>query len=442
MPSLTAAVVAVLFSCLLHPVIATQTSRTSRSSAQQSTSSWLGWGGPRHNFTSDTRGLANTWPLEGPKRLWSRPLGEGHSSIIGEGGRLYTMYRPSTGVRNNWKPEEVIIALDAASGKTIWEYRYPTSLETMNCSRGAGPHSTPLISGSRLFAISTDKQFFALDKMTGKLLWSHSFVKEYNALPNQMRWAVKPGYSTSPIAYKDMVIAAVGAPEQGVMAFRQQDGRVAWSAGKFSDIVPASPQIITLEGEEQLVVTSGDGVHGYDPNTGKPIWEYLFPTRSGVNISSPVWCPDDRLLFVSCAYDGGSRVLQLIRSSGRTEAKELWFSNKMRVHFGNVLRIGEFFYGSSGDFGPSFLTAINARTGQVAWQDRSFSKVSFVAADGKVILLDEDGNLGLVTMSSEGLKILARAPVASATSWTVPTLIGTTLYLRDRVNVLALAVGE
>jgi outer membrane protein assembly factor BamB len=436
MQSLNLAIVLLLAGSLLG-VRATQTDRNPASES----SAWPGWGGPRRNFTSDTKGLADTWPPEGPKRLWSRPLGEGHSSIIGEAGRLYTMYRPSTGLRNNWKAEEVIVALDAASGKTIWEYRYPTSLETMNFSRGAGPHSTPLISGNRLFAASTDKQFFALDKPTGKLLWSHNFVKEYNALPNQMRWAVKPGYSASPIAYKDIVIAAVGAPERGVMAFSQNDGRVVWSAGNYSDIAPASPQIITLEGEQQLVITSGDGVHAYDPNTGKPIWEYLIPSRSGVNISSPVWCPEDRLLFVSCAYDGGSRVLQLARSGERTEARELWYSNKMRVHFGNVLRIGDFFFGSSGDFGPSFLTAINARTGTIAWQDRSFAKVSFVAADGKVILLDEDGNLGLVTLSAEGLKVLARAPVATATSWTVPTLIGNTLYLRDRVNIQALSVG-
>jgi hypothetical protein len=113
----------------------------------------------------------------------------------------------------------------------------------------------------------------------------------------------------------------------------------------------------------------------------------------------------------------------------------------MRVHFGNVLRIGDYFFGSSGDFGPSFLTAVNARTGQTAWQDRSFSKVSFVRAGDKVILLDEDGNLGLVTMSAEGLKILSRAQVSQAVSWTVPTLIGTTLYVRDRVNVMALDVG-
>jgi len=403
--------------------------------------SWLGWGGPSRDFNINATGIANAWPADGPRRIWSRPLGEGHSSIIGESGRLYTMYRPSTGVRNSWKPEEVVVAMDAVSGKTLWEYRFPTTLETMNFSRGAGPHSTPLIVGNRLFAASTDKQFFALDKLSGKLLWSHSFVKEYNALPNQMRWAVKPGYSTSPIAHKDLIITSVGAPERGVMAFRQDDGRVVWTAGNFSDIAPASPLIITLDGEEQLIITSGDGVHGYDPNTGKAIWEYLFPTRAGVNISSPVWCPGDRLLFISCAYDGGSRVIQLTRTAGRTEAKELWFSNKMRVHFGNVLRIGDYFFGSSGDFGPSFLTAINARTGEIAWQDRSFAKVSFVRADGKVILLDEDGNLGLVTLSPEGLKVLARAPVAAAVSWTVPTLIGTTLYVRDRVNVMALDVA-
>jgi len=428
----------VLLLCgLLFAVPITQTVRKSTTASP----AWPGWGGPRGNFTSEAKGLANTWPTEGPKQLWSRPLGEGHSSIISDGERLYTMYRPVSGVRNSWKGEEVVVALDPASGKTIWEYKFPASLETMNFSRGAGPHATPLVVGNRLFAAATDKQFFALDKQTGKVIWSHNFVKEYDAPPNQMRYAVKPGYSPSPIAYKDTVIAMVGGPGQGVVAFRQEDGRIAWRSGEFSDIAPASPLLITLDGQEQLIASSGDGVHGFDPSTGKQLWEFLFPTKSGVNISTPVWCPDDRLLFLSAAYDGGTRVLQLAKSGNRTEAKELWFSNKMRVHFGNALRIGDYFYGSSGDFGPSFLTAIHARTGEIAWQDRGFSKVNFLSADGKVILLDEDGNLGLVTLSAEGIKVLARAPVAKATSWTVPTLIGQTLYLRDRVNIMAFDVG-
>ena len=421
-------------------VLATPTAQTERRPAV-ATPEWPGWGGPQRNFTSDATGLATSWPSDGPRQFWSRPLGEGHSSIIVDGERLYTMYRPPTGVRNRWNAEEVVVALDAGSGKTIWEYRFPSSLDTMNFSRGAGPHSTPLIVGDRLFAVATDKQFFALDKKSGKVLWSHNFVKEYQAPPNQMRWAVPPGYAPSPIAHKNNIIAMVGGPGQGVMAFRQDDGRVVWKSGEFTDIVPASPLLVTLDGEEQLVVTSGDGAHGFDPNDGKPLWSHGFPTQSGVNITTPIWSPEDRLLFLSAAYDGGTRVLQLVRSGGRTEVKELWFNNRMRVHFGNTLRLGDYFYGSSGDFGPAFLTAINARTGEIAWQDRTFSKASFLNADGKVILLDEDGTLALVTLSADGLEVLARAQVATATSWTVPTLVNGTLYVRDRVNIMALDVA-
>ena len=140
-------------------VLATPTAQTERRPAV-ATPEWPGWGGPQGNFTSDATGLATSWPSDGPRQVWSRPLGEGHSSIIVDGERLYTMYRPPTGVRNRWNAEEIVVALDAGSGQTIWEYRFPSSLETMNFSRGAGPHSTPLIVGDRLFAASTDKQFF------------------------------------------------------------------------------------------------------------------------------------------------------------------------------------------------------------------------------------------------------------------------------------------
>jgi hypothetical protein len=154
-----------------------------------------------------------------------------------------------------------------------------------------------------------------------------------------------------------------------------------------------------------------------------------------------VWSEKDHLLFFSAGYDGGSKVLELSRSGATTTVKELWFSNKMRVHFGNVLRIGGHYIGSSGDFGPSFLTALDARTGAVAWQDRTFAKANFVFADGKVILVDEDGTLGLLTVAADKMTVLARAPVAAATAWSAPTLVGTTLYLRDRATIMAIDLG-
>ena len=83
-----------------------------------STADWLQWGGPGRNFMPDATGLASSWPSGGPKRLWTRALGEGHSAILVEGGRIYTMYRP-LGIMSlvHRSQEEVVAALDAATGK-------------------------------------------------------------------------------------------------------------------------------------------------------------------------------------------------------------------------------------------------------------------------------------------------------------------------------------
>src|SRR5881394_3746104 len=147
-------------------------SRRSAADNASAKADWLQWGGAGRNFMPDATGLAASWPAGGPKKLWSRALGEGHSSILVEGGRIYTMYRPLgllSGVRRS--PEEVVAAIDAASGKTIWEFKYPAPTDGLDFSQGAGPHSTPLIVGNRIYATSTRKELFALDKTTGKQAW-------------------------------------------------------------------------------------------------------------------------------------------------------------------------------------------------------------------------------------------------------------------------------
>jgi outer membrane protein assembly factor BamB len=403
---------------------------------------WPGWGGAGRDFTSDPEGLARRWPADGPRTLWSRPLGEGHSSILVDGRRLYTMYRPPTDEPDHWASEEVIIALDAVSGETVWEHRLPTSLETMNFGYGAGPHATPLIVGERLFAASSDKQFLALDKQTGQLLWSHHFVKDFGAPPNQMRFAVMPGYAPSPIAYGDTVIAMVGGRDQGVMAFRQGTGEVVWRGGDFRDsIVPASPLLIRFDGQDQLVVMSGDAVHGMDPANGKRIWSFSFPTDMGVNLTTPVWSPEDRRLFLTASLDGGTRALELQHSAGETTVRELWFTNRMRVHHSNIVQFGDYYYGSSGDPGPSFLTAIDGRTGEIAWQSRDFAKSNFLKIGDRVILLDEDGRLVLARFTPDQVTVISEAVVTTTPSWTVPSLVGARLYIRDHARIMALDLG-
>jgi len=400
---------------------------------------WRQWGGPNRNFIVEATGLAEEWPDGGPPILWSRPLGTGHSAILVDEGRLFTMYRVGNGraKQGPWEAEELVIALDARTGETIWEYRYPSNIEDFNF--GAGPHSTPIVVGDRLFTIGTNKQLHAFDKRTGKVLWSHDLVKEFNAPTLLIRPIVKAGYGCSPLAFGDTILCSVGGPGQSVMAFRQSDGAVAWKNGDFLTS-EAAPILIELAGRQQLVIFGGGTVQGMDPSSGKVLWSHPHDPGNDLNCGTPLWGGDD-ILFLSSAYKAGSRAIRLRQEGDQTLPEELWFNARVRFMFLSSLRIGDTLYGTAGDFGPAFLTAIDVKTGETLWQRRGFGRASLLQAGGKTIILDEDGDLALATMTPEGVTIHSEAKVFDTTSWTVPTLVGTTLYGRDREKIVALDLG-
>jgi outer membrane protein assembly factor BamB len=395
--------------------------------AQAPPAAWTQWGGPTRDFMVPSTGLANTWPATGPRRLWTRPLGEGHSAILFENGRVYTQYRPPAPRRSQ---EEVVAALDAATGKTIWEHRYPSSTTGADYSEGAGPHATPLIVGNRLFAAGSRRELIALDKTTGKVLWSHDLIKEYKA-PE-----VDRGMANSPLLFNNTILVPIGGRGQAIGAFHPDTGALLWKAGNV-DYSPASPSIIDVDGQKQLVLFGGDRIAGLDPATGRELWSHPHRTDWGLNISTPVWTPSDHLLLFSSAYGTGSRALELRQAAGKTTVTERWAVNRVRVHIGSIIRVGDTAYMSSGDFGPAFLTAINTKTGAIAWQDRAFARAQLLYADNKLIVLDEDGTLGLASVSPQGLKVLARASILENLAWTPPTLVGKTLYVRDRKTIAA-----
>lgn len=409
--------------------VTAQRKPTAKSLVQNSTASapeWPQWGGRNRNFKTQSGSLKESWPGSGPTQLWSRDLGEGHSAILVDNGKLYTMY--SRGSR------EFIISLDAATGKTLWEYGYDTTLRGLDLEYGKGPHSTPLIVGNMIYAIGVAGRMHALDKLSGKIVWHHDLWGEYGGHRDDR------GYSPSPIAYKNTVIAIVGGKGgQSLMAFDQKTGSVVWKNLNYTP-APASPIIVSVSGQDQLIYFSTDEIVGCDPNNGAYYWHHPHKTQYGLNISTPVW-GQDNIVFMSSAYGTGSRAIQLTRNGNQTSAKQLWANNRMRVHIGTVVRLGDYAYGSSGDFGPAPFTSINVKTGQVAWQDRSVGRSSFLHADGKFILLDEDGTLALAKSGPNGLNVLAKAAVMKNVAWTVPTLVGTKLYLRDRRTIVALDLG-
>lgn len=419
---------------------------------------WMQFLGPRQDSKINAEKLADTWPEGGPKKLWSRALGDGYSCIVSDGERLYTMYsapREATAEEiaaaeaeskdaaagansadSNRKKEirqDVVIALDPKTGRTMWEYRYDAPFKKdMLTDYGEGPRSTPLVVEDRLYTLSAVVQLHCLAKDTGSVLWSHDLNKEYNAKP------MARGYGASPFAYRNMLIVPIDGENQAILAFDQKTGEVLWKNQSFGPSY-ATPFVMKVHGEEHLVIFADKGVNGLDPRDGRLLWSA--DHADGANISTPVW-GDDNTLFVSSAYGVGSRGIRVHRNDdGTFKAEEMWYNRKMKIHHGNAIRIGDVVYGSSGDFGPAFFAAVDMKTGDFLWRHRGLSKATAVYADSKMIILDEDGNLSLALVSPEGMEIVSRASILKKVAWTIPTLVGRTLYVRDLHSIAAFDLG-
>src|ERR1043166_2152797 len=228
---------------------------------------WPGFAGPHRDWTADARGLANAWPAEGPKKLWTRALGEGYSGIAIDHGVLFTMYRRGE--------QEVATALDAKTGKTLWEFAYDAPIGKMAMENGLGPHSTPQVVGDRVFTVGINAWLHALDKKTGKVLWKKDLYKDFPGSTGMGR-----GYSCSPLPYKDTIVLTLGGAGHAVVALKQSDGSIGWATPDAYSNAPGSPMLIKVDGQDQLVTFLNDKgrgdvvgvIAGVDPSNGKLLW--------------------------------------------------------------------------------------------------------------------------------------------------------------------------
>ena len=396
-------------------------------SAQSDGIPWLQWGGPHRNFQTEAK-LPDAWPAAGPKILWRRPLGEGYSSILVENGRLYTTYRNMS--------TEFVIAADANTGKTIWEYSYSAPFHNDAAEEGNGPHATPAIAGDRIFTAGSSGKLHCLDKKTGKVLWEHDL---WNLLYRGSELIY--GYASSPLVYRDTIILPVGGDGHAMMSFRQSDGSTVWKKGDAGNAY-SSAVLIQVDGLEQAVVMTRFHVVSFNPINGDVQWSREHKADYGLNIMTPLWGAGN-VLVVSASYGAGTTALELSRSGNQTNVKELWHSHTFYVKHVDMQRIGDVLYAASGDSGPTPLTAVDVKTGKILWRQRGYPEANLIYADGKVVILDQDGNLALARVSPEGLKVLSSVPsLLKNNAWTPPTLVGTRLYIRDRHEMMALDLAH
>jgi outer membrane protein assembly factor BamB len=393
----------------------------------QTASCWPQWGGPNRDFTVTAPQLASSWPDDGPKVLWSRTLGDGYSTVITDGTRLYTMYRGED-------DRETVIAMNRRTGRTIWEHKYdaPVIKESDKKSQvtqfGIGPGGSPLVVDGLVYTVGFTGIVSCLEAATGTPVWSHDLYAEEDLF-------LKFGYAVSPIAYGDVVIVlAGGRSDNGVIAYDRRTGDVVWKSTGYKCSY-SSPIIVSVDGLDHLVAYMGEDIVGLSPATGELQWTVKHESQYST-IITPIWCSGNRVFLINRGSTGGGILLQLTRRDDTISANVLWTNKKVKGGLNNPLRIGQTAYGPGGAR-ASVMIAFDIDTGEVLWKERGFPQIKGIYADGKMILLDGDGHLMLADANREGITVTSKAKLLEKPAWTSPTLSGTTLFLRDRKSVMA-----
>jgi outer membrane protein assembly factor BamB len=373
---------------------------------------WPHWRGPDYNGISKETGWSATLPASGPKILWKANVGTGFSSFAVAAGRVYTM-----GNKDN---QDTVYAFDAASGKVAWKHTYDEKLQPKYYE--GGPSATPTVDGDRVYVLSKTALLQCLDAANGKVLWTNDVPQSVAAL-NDGKPAKTPdwGFAGSVLVFNNTLYVNVGKYGTAL----DKSGKVLWTTGPeaagYSTHVP-----YTLGGKTGLAIFAAKDVAGLDPATGKVLWSHPWKTSYDVNAADPIIQGD--LVFISSGYKTGASVVRIANNS----PTEVWKSkDAMRNQHNNCILIGDYLYGFDGDDSKAEFKCVEFKTGAVKWAQGGLGKGALTAADGKLILNSEMGELVFVTPDPAAYKEISRAQVIGKKCWTSPVLANGRIYVRN-----------
>ncbi len=382
---------------------------------------WPQWRGPNRDGHSSEAGLLREWPPDGPKLLWQvNGVGSGFSTPSVAGGRIFLL-------GNEGLTNEFALALSAKDGRRLWSVRLGKVGRPEQNPNYPGARSTPTVDGSLLYALGSDGDLVCLETAGGKQRWRKHLVADFAGRPGD--WA----YAESPLVDGDALICTPGGSNATMVALNKMTGALIWKCAmpEADDAGYASAVVAEFSGVRQYVQFLSNGVAGVEVKTGKLLWRY---GRSAKGAPGVVVTPlvSNGCIFSSTAVAGGA-LIRPVEKEGAFVAEEIYFNPKLRFDMGGVLKVGDYFYGTPG----ASVMCVEFKTGAIKWQERSKS-LSWLAADGRLYMHAEDGNVALLEPTPDAYREKGRftppnRPAArdNFTALTYPVLADGQLYIRE-----------
>jgi hypothetical protein len=370
---------------------------------------WPKWLGPNGSGIGKETGLADKWPDDGPKKLWSVAAGAGYSSPVIAAGKVYLFSTVD-------KKDTLTCLTD--EGKEVWSKSYAGGWT----GSYAGTRATPTIEGDFIYTYGGAGDLACWKLADGSQVWNVNVLKQVEA-PN-LTW----GLASSPVISGDWVLVQGGKNGAIAVAVNKKDGTIAWQGpkglGSYAAVLP-----IEVGGAKQFVVFAGQNLVCLD-NTGKQLWSEPWKTSWDVNAATPIY--RDGQLFVTSGYNHGCMMLKLTDS----KAEKLWEKKEPHSRFVAPILDGEYLYVNS----EGALMCLHWPDGEVKWTSNDPALGvggSFCRVGDKLFAMTETGTLELIQASPEGCKVISKVALFKGKdNWSMPVVSNGKLYVKGPAELI------
>jgi len=389
----------------------------STEAAKEAGAFWPGFRGPERDGIVHGVRIETDWSAFPPVELWRRPVGPGCSSFAVQGNLLYTQEQRGE--------DEIVACYSMNTGEPVWFHR--DEARFWDSHAGAGPRGTPTLSNGRVFTLGATGILNVLDARDGAVVWSRNAASDTNVeLPG---W----GFTSSPLVVDEVVVIALTGT---LITYDLETGDPRWT-GPDGGAGYSSPHLITVDGVAQILLMSEFGATSLRPADGSLLWKHAWQEE---RIVQPALISDGNLLLSAGGIKGMRRITIEQGSSG-WDIEERWTSVQLKPNFNDIVIHKGHVYGFNG---PS-LTCVDVEDGKRKWRGGRYGGQLLLLADQDLLLvLSEQGDLVLVTATSDRFIELARYPAIEGKTWNHPVLIGDILLVRNSREMAAfrLALAE
>jgi outer membrane protein assembly factor BamB len=386
---------------------------------------WPFFRGPGYNGASGETGWTCQWPEAGPKIVWRADVGIGASSVVVVGDRLVTM-----GSRKE-ENEESVWCLDAHSGETVWKFKYAAEFDARQFE--GGPASTPTIDAGLVYTLGYLGDVHCLNLKDGHVVWRKHLVNDFGGRYSSWK------YAGSPLVIDGLVIFDTGGDGNSTVALDKKTGEKVW--GSANDLAGYSTPIpFEQDGVRGVLVFKARAMVAHDLADGRELWRIEWRTNYDCNASSPTVVGDK--LFISTGY-GGKRARGALFQLGEGEPQQIWLNQDLETRMNSAVVYEGHVYCVS-ERGSGQLMCFELQDGAIVWSEPSFAKYgTLMIADGKLVVLDEKGDLVIADATPEGYREVARAKVLDGRCWVMPVLANGRIYAKNNGGkVVCLDVRE